>query len=95
MREAEWTCLAFGDGVAEDCAAVARRSDRKAEVRILDVRRDSPATAEVVAATYGVAPRASAMFLLRPDGYVGLAADHQVAERLGEYLLRWGFGNRS
>ena len=93
MREAEWTVLAFGDGVAEACATVARRSHHEAELRILDVRRDSPATAEVVAATYGVASRA--VFLLRPDGYVGLAADRQAAERLGEYLLRLGFGNGS
>jgi 2-polyprenyl-6-methoxyphenol hydroxylase-like FAD-dependent oxidoreductase len=94
MRDAKLTCLAFGDGVADACAGVARRWDQEADLRILDVRRESPATAEVVEANYGVASGARAVFLLRPDGYVGLAADHHIAERLGDYLLRLGFGNR-
>jgi 2-polyprenyl-6-methoxyphenol hydroxylase-like FAD-dependent oxidoreductase len=95
MREAELTCVAFGDDAAEACATVARRWDQEANLRILDVRRDSPTTAEVIEANYDVASGAGAVFLLRPDGYVGLTADHDIAERLGEYLLRLGPGSRS
>jgi hypothetical protein len=94
MRDAELTCIAFGDGVAAACATVARRWDRKADLRVLDVRRDSPATAEVVQANHDVAPGTDAVFLLRPDGYVGLTADHHIAQRLGEYLPRLGRGSR-
>ena len=88
MRDAELTCIAFGTGAAGACTTIARQWDQKADLRILDVRRDSPATAEVVQAGYGVAPDDEVAFLVRPDGYVGLTADNHIAERLGDYLPR-------
>jgi len=88
MRDAELTCIAFGDGATGACATIARQWDQETGLRILDVRRDSPATAQVVQANYGVAPGDEVAFLVRPDGYVGLTADDHIAERLADYLPR-------
>jgi 2-polyprenyl-6-methoxyphenol hydroxylase-like FAD-dependent oxidoreductase len=87
MRDAELTCVAFGDGAARACAAIARQWG-SGGLCVVDVRRDSPATIEAIQTSYGVAPGTEVAFLVRPDGYVGLTADDHIAERLGEYLPR-------
>jgi 2-polyprenyl-6-methoxyphenol hydroxylase-like FAD-dependent oxidoreductase len=88
MREAELTCIAFGDGPAAASAAVARRWGQAMGIRVLDVRRDSAETAVAIQASYGVAASDEVAFLVRPDGYVGLTAEDHVAERLSDYLRR-------
>ena len=88
MHDAEFTCIAFGDNAAEASAIIARRWDEEMGFCVIDVRRDSPITAEVVQSIYGVAPGDEAVFLVRPDGYVGLTADDHIAERLTDYLPR-------
>lgn len=88
MRDADLTCITFGDGPAQAGATIARRWARRADLRVLDVAHLSSATADVVAAIYGVCAADEAAFLVRPDGYIGLAADDDVARRLAEYLPR-------
>lgn len=86
MRETELTYVAFGDLAASAAATAARRWG--SGLRILDVRRESPGTAETVRAHSGVAPDDEVAFLVRPDGFVGLTAGDDIAQRLGDYLPR-------
>jgi 2-polyprenyl-6-methoxyphenol hydroxylase-like FAD-dependent oxidoreductase len=88
MRDTEFTCIAFGDAAAEACDTITRHGDPEIDVRVLDVRRESPTTAETVQAGYGVATGDGTLFLVRPDGYVGLTAEDHFTERLGDYLPR-------
>ncbi len=89
MRDTEFTCLAFGDRAARACAGLAGRWPQATGV-VLDVRRDSPATAEIVQGIYGVPEDCAAALLVRPDGHVGLAAEDDIAGRLDAYLARLG-----
>jgi len=88
IRRADFTCIAFGDAAAATCAAASQEHTGRISLRVLDVHRDSPATADAVRATYGVPSDAEALFVVRPDGYVGLAADDHYATRLDAYLTR-------
>ncbi|BAL88091.1 putative FAD-binding monooxygenase [Actinoplanes missouriensis 431] len=86
MRDVELTALAFGARAAEESDAVLRRHAPADSFRVLDVREHSPSTADTIAAIYGVAPDEEALFLVRPDGHIGLAAGDCFAERLDTYL---------
>ncbi|GAA2677211.1 FAD-dependent monooxygenase [Actinoplanes palleronii] len=88
LRGADVTVLAFGDEAAGGGHAVAGRHGSSAVLRILDVRTESPATVGAVQEIYDVASGQEALFLVRPDGHVGLAAEDHFAERLAEHLPR-------
>ncbi|WFE39296.1 hypothetical protein [Micromonospora sp. WMMD998] len=84
MRGAEFTALAFGDEAVGGCEAVVGRGGPANALRVLDVRRASPGSADAVRAIYGAAP--DSLFVVRPDGHVGLVAVSRFAEELGRYL---------
>jgi 2-polyprenyl-6-methoxyphenol hydroxylase-like FAD-dependent oxidoreductase len=88
MRDTELTCIAFGSRATAACTGIARRQRTHAEVAVLDVRRDSPATAETVERIYGVTRGDEIAFLVRPDGHIGLAVDDDFGRRLDDYLPR-------
>jgi hypothetical protein len=71
--------------VAGDCAAVSRRWSAAAEVRVVDVSQPGPAEGESVREIYGV-ESADAVLLIRPDGYVCLAAERDASRGLDTYL---------
>jgi hypothetical protein len=86
IRQTELTCLAFGEEPADACARVARRWGQSVDLQVLDVQRDSAATAVAVQASYGVAPGDEMAFLVRPDGCVGLASEDHIEQQLDDYL---------
>jgi hypothetical protein len=88
MRDAELTALAFGDEAVKGCNAVVGRHSPLDAVRVLDVRNGSPLSADAIQTIYGVAHDEEALFVVRPDGHIGLAAENHFAERLGRYLPR-------
>jgi len=86
MRGVHFTCLVFNAGLASDCAAVSERWRAIADVRVVDVSQQDAASLDLVREIYGVGNHDGVMFLIRPDGYVGLAADDRAGDRLDEYL---------
>jgi len=88
LRGADLTCIAFGNDAGDACRAVANRWNPTTALRVLDVRRDSPATAETIHGIYDVAEDDQVVVLVRPDGYIGFAANQPIEERLGVYIRR-------
>lgn len=85
---ADMTCIAFGNDAADACHTVANRWNHAAAVHVLDIPRDSPATAEIVHGIYDVAADEQVAFVVRPDGHLGFAANQHIEERLDAYLPR-------
>ncbi|MET9488136.1 FAD-dependent monooxygenase [Nocardia sp. NPDC006630] len=88
LRDAELTCLTFGSRAAGSVNSVARHHHSNIKVQVLEVPRNSPATADILQATYDVTVGDEIAFLVRPDGYIGFAADNNIAEALHDYLSR-------
>lgn len=85
MREGNLTALAFGDEATKGCRVIADQCCPADAPRILDVRNESSSTADALQETYGVNDD-DVLFLIRPDGHIGLAAEDHFAERLNGYL---------
>lgn len=85
MRRTDFVCIAFGVAAVRACHAVGRGRGYP-RVGVLDVRGSSPATAETTQSLYGVSVDDVVVFLVRPDGHVGVAADEDIAARLDRYV---------
>ncbi|MFI5959126.1 hypothetical protein [Cryptosporangium sp. NPDC051539] len=73
-RRSEFVAVAFGDEAAVACTAVG--------VPFVPVGRGESAVRRI----YDVDAGEEALFLIRPDGYVGLTTGGQFTERLAAYL---------
>ncbi|MEU1607193.1 FAD-dependent monooxygenase [Micromonospora matsumotoense] len=87
MGGGRFTALTFGKRAAEGCRAVTDHGDPTDALQLLDIHNESPTTVNMLRATYDVADD-DALFLVRPDGHVGLAAEDRFAERLEDYLAQ-------
>lgn len=88
LRDPELTCLVFGSNATDAVNAIAHQHHSDIAVRILAVALDSPATADILQVTYDVTPGDTIAFLIRPDGYIGFAAEDHIAETLNAYMSR-------
>lgn len=86
LKGTHFTCLAFDAGCAADCIAVSERWSAVAEVRVVDLSRQTPAAFETVRGIYGIPGDRGLVLLIRPDGYVGFAADQGAVDKLDAYL---------
>ena len=85
-RGAHFTCLAFDARCAADCVAVSERWSAAVDVRVVDVSRQVPAVLDIIRGIYGINSDDRVVFLIRPDGYVGLVADEDAGDKLDRYL---------
>jgi hypothetical protein len=85
LRGIHFTCLAFDAGVAGDCAAVSRRWRGAVDLRVYDVSASPPPGCEGARGIYGIEGNETVP-LIRPDGYVGFAADERAGAALDVYL---------
>ncbi|GIF09135.1 FAD-dependent oxidoreductase [Actinoplanes siamensis] len=84
-RDTDLTVLAFGGTDARYRDSIAAGM-RVMAIRIIDVDGEFPSSATALRASYGLQDGARALFVIRPDGHIGLAADDTLTERLEEYL---------
>lgn len=88
FRGSHATMVAFGEQAASASRAVLDLYPADHAPRLFDVRRDSPDTAQALGRIYDVAADEQVVFLVRPDGYIGLAADRHVGQYLQAHLDR-------
>ncbi|MDI6098727.1 FAD-dependent monooxygenase [Actinoplanes sp. NEAU-A12] len=88
LQDAEITALAFGDEAVKGCNDIVGQRNPANACRVLDVRNESPLSADAIQAIYGVAPDKESLLVVRPDWHIGLAAENHFAERLSQYLRR-------
>lgn len=81
LREPGWILLAFSRKSADLCAAILKQYGT-----LISLGLTGPDASSDTHTTYGVPVGEDTILLVRPDGYVGFAADEEISDRLREYL---------
>jgi hypothetical protein len=86
LRKLGWILLAFSRKVASLCAEILKQYGALVSLGLTDPGADADSGSDAHKA-YGVPAGQDVILLVRPDGYIGFAADRDISDGLRKYLV--------